>query len=165
LANIRAGRLRLQPEPTHVRAIIDGAVAAVRELADARPVRVTIAPQLLANADPARVDQVARNLIHNAVKYSPPGSAVEVDARQVGDMVQIAVRDYGPGISEAAFPFVFERFQRSEQAIASGAPGLGLGLYLARHLIEAQGGRIWIERPDSGGTRVTFSVPALEDEE
>ena len=165
LANIRAGRLRLQTEPTHVRVVIEAAVAAVRELAAERPFRVTIEPQLLANADPARVDQVTRNLIHNAVKYSPPGSAVEVDARRVGDMVEIAVRDYGPGISEEALPFVFERFQRSEQALASGAPGLGLGLYLARHLIEAQGGRIWIERPADGGTRVTFSVPALQDDE
>ena len=160
LANIRAGRLRAESEPIRVADVIREAVSAVLHLTGERPVHFRIEPHLLANADLARTDQVVRNLVHNAIKYSPPGTSIDISARRVGAMVEISVRDHGPGISEETFPFVFDRFQRSAQAVASGAPGLGLGLYLARHLIEAQGGRIWIERPDDGGTSVSFSLPA-----
>jgi signal transduction histidine kinase len=165
LANIRAGRLRVHTEPLRIAAAIGDAVAAVRQLAGDREFRVTTEPRLLANADPAAIDQVLRNLVHNAVKYAPGDSPVDIDAQRAGDYLHVAVRDYGPGIDEDAVQFIFERFRRSQQAVDSGAPGMGLGLYLARHLIEAQGGRIWVERPNGGGARVVFSVPALDGDD
>jgi signal transduction histidine kinase len=80
-------------------------------------------------------------------------------------MIAIAVRDYGPGITEEDLPFVFERFHRTEGAKRSNAPGMGLGLYLARIVIEAHGGRVWIERPEDGGTRVVFTIPAIDEDD
>jgi signal transduction histidine kinase len=165
LANIRAGRLRMESEPVHVGRLLDGAVAAMRQLAPEREFAVEVEPRLLAEADAGRIDQVLRNLLHNAVKYSPAGTPIEVSAHRDGDMLEFGVRDHGPGISNADLALVFERFERTEEARRSNAPGMGLGLYLARHVIEAHGGRIWIERPSDGGTRVLFTLPAVPDDE
>ncbi len=159
LASIRAGRLAMDTEPVLVKALIEEAVAGVRHLAPDRVITAIIEPELLAPADPGRLDQVVRNLLHNAIKYSPDTSPVEIVACSRADLVEIAIRDYGEGISESEFPYIFDRFQRSEQVVARGTPGMGLGLYLARHLVEAHGGRIRLERPDGGGTRVVITIP------
>jgi len=164
LANIRAGRTRMETEPVHLRRMIAGAVAAVRQFAPEREVSVNVAPDLLAEADPDRIDQVVRNLLHNAIKYSPSGTPIEISAEQAGRMVRISVRDHGPGITAADVPRLFDRFSRTSGAIASGAPGMGLGLYLSRHVIEAHGGEISIDRPTDGGTCVWFTIPVVEDE-
>jgi signal transduction histidine kinase len=79
-------------------------------------------------------------------------------------MIVIAVRDYGSGIDAEDLPFIFERFRRTATAEAGPAPGMGLGLYLSRHVVEVHGGRIWVEQPDSTGTRMLFTVPALDVE-
>jgi PAS domain S-box-containing protein len=163
LANIRAGRMRMETEPVHVRRLIEGAMAAVRQFAPEREVTLDIAPGLLAEADPDSLDQVVRNVLHNAIKYSPADRPIEITAGALDGMVQICVRDYGPGIDAEDVPRLFDRFSRTGSAIASGEPGMGLGLYLSRHVIEAHGGTIWIERPDDGGTRLVFTVPGIVD--
>ncbi len=165
LANIRAGRMRMETEPVHIRRLIEGAVTAVRQFAQEREVTLDVAPMLLAEADPDRIDQVVRNLLHNAIKYSPVDRPIEVTAELRDGMALLGVRDYGPGIDTDDVPRLFDRFSRTGSAIASGAPGMGLGLYLSRHVIEAHGGTIWIERPDGGGTRLCFTVPAIVDED
>lgn len=165
LANIRAGRMRMETEPVHVRRLIEGAMVAVRQFAPEREVTLDITRGLLAEADPDRLDQVVRNLLHNAIKYSPADRPIEITAGTRDGMVQIGVRDYGPGIDAVDVPRLFDRFSRTGSAIASGAPGMGLGLYLSRHVIEAHGGMIWIEHPDDGGTRLCFTVPGIVDEE
>jgi signal transduction histidine kinase len=160
LAHIRAGRLTMETEPVHVRSAIDGAIAAERQQLGERECLVDCAPGLVAAADPRSLDQVLRNLLHNAMKYSPDGSPIDIQATGDGAMVTIAVRDYGIGIPEADLPHVFERFRRAGTVEARRIPGMGLGLYLCRELIEAHGGRIWIESPSGGGTSVAFSLPA-----
>ncbi|MBX6341419.1 MAG: sensor histidine kinase, partial [Thermomicrobiaceae bacterium] len=107
---------------------------------------------------------VLRNLLLNAIKYTPDGTPIEVTARRAGPEVEIGVRDAGPGIDEADLPHVFERFRRGSRAQASGRDGMGLGLYLSRHLVEAHGGRIWAERPEGGGARFAFTLPAIDDD-
>ncbi|HEX5166614.1 MAG TPA: ATP-binding protein, partial [Thermomicrobiales bacterium] len=160
LANIRAGRMRMETEPVHVLRLLDGAIAATRQLDPERVVTLAADADLFAEADPDRLDQVIRNLLSNAIKYAPPGLPVEVTANEQDGMVTITVRDYGPGIADTDLPRIFDRFSRAGRAVSSGAPGMGLGLYLVRHVVEAHGGSIWIERPDDGGTRVVLTIPA-----
>jgi PAS domain S-box-containing protein len=163
LANVRAGRMRMETEPVPVRRLIERSVSAIRQFAPDREVQINVAPMLLAEVDPDRIDQVLRNLIHNAIKYSPADRPIEVSARQDGAMVRISVRDEGPGIDASDIPRLFDRFSRTASAVASGAPGMGLGLYLSRHVIETHGGQITLESPPDGGTCVWFTVPGVED--
>jgi PAS domain S-box-containing protein len=165
LAHIRAGRLAMETEPVHIRSAIDDAIAAERQQLGERQCSVKSDPGLVAAADPRSLEQVIRNLLHNAMKYSPAGSPIEVRAQATGnDMVMVAVRDYGIGISEDDLPHVFERFRRAGEVEERRIPGMGLGLYLCRELIEALGGRIWIESPEGGGTCVAFCIPAATDD-
>jgi PAS domain S-box-containing protein len=168
LANIRAGRMVMETELVHVRKALERAAHAERPNARGRELRIESEPNLFALADPSRLDQLVRNLIHNALKYAPGDTPIDISARRVevsddATMIEIAVRDYGPGITDEDLPYVFERFRRSRQVVASGLPGMGLGLYLARHLVEAHGGHIWVERPSGGGARVSFTIPEADE--
>lgn len=165
LANIRAGRFGMDSEPVHLRTLLQRAIDAMQEQDPEHPFVLDVERDLLALGDPGRLDQVVRNLLHNAIKYAPAGTPIEVRAAR-GDngTVIVSVRDHGPGIDEEDLPFVFERFQRGKQAVLRHTAGMGLGLYLSKHLIEAHGGQIWIERPPDGGTRIHFSVPAITDD-
>ena len=166
LANIRAGRFVMETEPVPVYMLVTRAVNAVRESSPDREFRLDVDRELLVEGDSSRLDQVIRNLLHNAVKYAPGESPVDVSASYESGVATISVRDYGPGIDPDDLPLVFERFQRGARAAAGQRGGMGLGLYLSKHLIEAHGGRIWIERPPAGGgARVCFSVPVVEDDE
>jgi signal transduction histidine kinase len=165
LANIRAGRAQLETEPVLVAQLIAHAIDATRPQAPRREFRTELEPRLLAEADPTRIDQVIRNLLVNAVKYSPDDTPIEIRANRNGPMLEIGVRDYGAGIADAELPRVVDRFHRSEHWNRSTTPGMGLGLYLARHVVDAHGGNIWIERPDTGGTRMVFSLPAVDAED
>lgn len=169
LANIRAGRMVMETEPVHVRRIIERAVESERAVAPHRRFVVDLEDHLYGIGDSSRLEQLVRNLLHNAVKYAPGDSPIEVSAAHHasgGDpMIAIAVRDHGPGIREEDLPLVFDRFSRSREAISRGTPGMGLGLYLARHLVEAHGGEIWIEQPAGGGTRVVFTIPDADEAE
>lgn len=164
LANIRGGRFSMETEPVPVFIMVMRAVNAVRESVPQREFKVDVSRELLVEGDFSRLDQVIRNLLHNAVKYAPGDSPIEVSATEDQGMVTISVRDYGPGIDPDDLPLVFERFQRGARAVAGHRGGMGLGLYLSKHLVEAHGGHIWIERPEGGGARVCFTVPVVEDE-
>ncbi|MDX6770548.1 MAG: ATP-binding protein [Elusimicrobiota bacterium] len=111
-------------------------------------------PRVAADKDQLR--QVLANLVDNAVKYTESGGSVEVSARVEGGEVVLTVRDTGSGIPEADLPRVFERFYRVDKARTRDAGGTGLGLAIVKHLAEAQGGRVWVESRQPGGS--TFSV-------
>jgi signal transduction histidine kinase len=110
------------------------------------------------SADEERIGQVISNLISNAVKYSPAGSPVEIRGRSTPGEVTVTVADQGSGIGAEDAPHVFERFYRAPAA-AKRTKGAGLGLYLAKAVVEAHGGRIWFESSVGGGTQVSFSLP------
>jgi signal transduction histidine kinase len=109
-------------------------------------------------ADEERLAQVISNLLSNAIKYSPEGTTVEIRGRTDPDAVVLTVNDQGPGIPSADLPHVFDRFYRALDA-ARHTKGAGLGLYLARAVVEAHGGRIWADTRPEGGTSVSFSLP------
>jgi len=118
--------------------------------------------QVLVSVDPASMVEVLYIVLDNASKYAPPGSTIRVSAAVVGPNVELSIADEGPGIPEAAREQVFEKFYRipGRQSHDPRRRGIGLGLPIARRLVEAQGGRIWVESPATGtGTVVRFTLP------
>ncbi len=108
-------------------------------------------------ADPDRITQVMINLIHNAVKFTPPGGKISVSAYQDGDHIVFFVRDTGVGIAQKDLARIFERFYKADRARTGG--GTGLGLSIARHMIESHGGYIWAESEDTVGSTFYFTLP------
>jgi signal transduction histidine kinase len=108
-------------------------------------------------ADEPRIEQVLSNLISNAIKYAP-GGEIRVNGRTLSDQVVICVQDEGPGIAAGDLPHIFDRFYRAQEATRK-TKGAGLGLYLARAIVEAHGGRMWADAKVDQGARVCFSLP------
>ncbi len=102
--------------------------------------------------DGERLGQALLNLLHNAVKFSPAGSTVVVRVTPAESEVVVAVEDHGQGIPRSALPRIFERFYKVDRARTRGAGGTGLGLSIARHVVEAHGGRIWVESEEGAGS-------------
>jgi signal transduction histidine kinase len=131
-------------------------------LGDALPVErvhVDPAPGLPpVEADPDRLERIIVNLLANALKYAPGPSPVHLRASPRGGEVLISVRDEGPGIAPEDLPHIFERFYRSDSV--RGVDGLGLGLYICRKLVDAHGGRIWVESSRGGGSEFHVALPA-----
>jgi signal transduction histidine kinase len=114
-------------------------------------------------ADDGYVTQILRNLISDAVKYSPADEPVRVTMQETADSVRVSVLDRGPGFPPETGPDAFRLFYRSPD-VAAHMPGTGIGLYVARALVEAQGGRIWLRNRPDGGAEVTFELPLFEAE-
>ena len=111
-------------------------------------------------ADAARVEQILGNLISNAAKYGEPGTEIGVHVEHGQDQVHVSVTNRGRGILPEEMPPLFDRFFRSKASRASGIPGLGLGLYITKGLVEAHGGRIWVESEPGKTTTFHFTLPA-----
>ena len=162
LAMAEAGRLPLDRTAVDVRAVVEGALASLRPLANERGVRLVAevqgAPE--ARADRERLGQVLRNLLSNAVTHTPDGGAVTVTARPADEVVEIAVRDTGPGIAPEHLARVFDRFYRADPSRARATGGSGLGLAIVKQLVEAHGGEIRAESEPGGGAVFTFTLPA-----
>ncbi len=109
--------------------------------------------------DPERLQRVLFNLIQNAIRHTPADGSVTVFTEPVGDRLEVEVADTGPGIAAEERERVFEPFRRGNGDTGGGDGGAGLGLAISRAIVEAHGGRIWLE-PADAGTRVRFSLPA-----
>jgi signal transduction histidine kinase/PAS domain-containing protein len=160
LATIEAGRMALDPENTSVATLVNGAKQMTAEWARQQSLEIIIdCPSDIGNfdVDAQRMKQVLFNLISNAVKYTPAGGRITLEARHVGDWVALTVADTGIGIPEADLERVFGKFERANaQARQSGA---GLGLSLVKSFVELHGGRIEITSKANQGTRVTCYIP------
>jgi two-component system, OmpR family, phosphate regulon sensor histidine kinase PhoR len=111
----------------------------------------------IVRADPVRIQQVLVNMIHNAIKFTPPGGEISIYAKAAPDEVIFAIHDTGEGIPEEVIPRIFERFYKADRA-RSGR-GTGLGLSIARNIVQAHGGRIWVESKVGEGSTFYFSLP------
>ena len=156
-----AGCLRLHREPTSLGTLLRDVASGHQPASAAAGVRLVVEgtdglPTM--EIDPARIRQVVTNLIANALRFTPAGGRVTVTARRLDDGVLVAVRDNGSGMEAEALEHAFDRFYRSP-----GSPGSGLGLPIARNLVEAHGGRIEIESAQDSGTEVRFTLPAHVD--
>jgi PAS domain S-box-containing protein len=161
-ARLEAGELVLQREPISVLPIIQQVVEQTRARTTDRSFHVPLKPGLpLAFADRDRVAEVLTNLVDNADKYSPRESAITIEIRADQTDVIVAVRDRGRGLPAADLDRVFDKFYRSDGSDAQTAYGYGLGLYVCRRLIEAQGGRIWAENAAGGGAIFSFTLPVV----
>ena len=109
--------------------------------------------------DEERLRQVVGNLLSNAIKYSPAGGLIRVSGRSEPNQVTLSVSDQGPGIAASDLPHIFERFYRGDAELTKRAKGAGLGLYLAKSVVEAHGGRIWAESAPGAGTTFLFTLP------
>ncbi|MGD0613253.1 MAG: ATP-binding protein [Anaerolineales bacterium] len=116
--------------------------------------------QALVVADSLRTEQVIGNLLSNALRYVPQGGRVWTEISRHGDEMRVSVNDNGPGISEADLPFIFNRFWRGEKSRSRVTGGVGLGLAIAKLLVEGQGGRITACNLPGGGLQVSVSIPA-----
>lgn len=168
LARIEAGDMQLQRNWGPVDEIIDAAVARAETPIKKHQLTIFVERDLpVIRVDARAVAEVIYALIENATKYAPAQTSISVRAERVPDeMVKISVEDEGPGIPLNLRERVFEKFFRGDgKAKSSQGEGLGMGLSIAKGIVEAHGGRIWIEDGTSGrGTRVSFTVPVGDDE-
>jgi len=164
LALADAGQLRLNSRPTDLAVVIQDCVDNLILGAEAQEVSLSarLPDELPAvQADLDRVSQVLRNLLVNALRYTPSGGSVTVSAGSAHGMVEVAIVDTGAGIDPGDLPHIFERFWRADPARAR-IGSTGLGLSIAQSLIEAQGGRIWAESTPGQGSTFRFTLPLAQ---
>jgi PAS domain S-box-containing protein len=160
LSRVQAERLVLYAEAIDVKKVIQDAIEEMKRQSSAHQF-VVIAPKKLppVYADPLRLERILYNLLENAVKYSPQGGEIRVSVRPEEEHLVIGVNDRGVGISPSDQAKLFGPFQRLEESRLEGVKGLGLGLLVCRRLVEAHGGRIWVESELGRGSTFFFTLP------
>jgi signal transduction histidine kinase len=159
-SRIQAGGLELKLEPIDLRRLVERVVQKMGALTDKHRMVVGMSqdlPPVL--ADYERVEQVLTNLLENAIKYSPAGGTISITDDLTSDEVIIHVSDEGIGVPEAERQRIFSRFHRLNSRQVRQMKGVGLGLYIARAIVGAHGGRIWVDAAPGGGAQFSFSLP------
>jgi signal transduction histidine kinase/ActR/RegA family two-component response regulator len=163
VSRIVTGKLHLDPRIVDIAPSIEAALDAVRPMADAKGVVLEWRPRSLGRVfgDPDRIQQVAWNLLSNAIKFTPSGGRVVAVLDEEHREVVLTVADTGIGIAPAFLPHVFERFRQADSSTARRHGGMGLGLAIVRHLVEAQGGTVSVESAGEGaGAAFTVRLPS-----
>jgi two-component system, OmpR family, sensor histidine kinase KdpD len=160
LSRLDAGMVRPERQYYLLVALVDDVVNRLRPLLADHPITVDVPDELPpVPVDYVAIDRVLSNLIENAVRHTPAGTAIHVTASASADEIVVTVADNGPGIPPQVLPHVFERFYRGRKQRSDARSGTGLGLAVAQGLVAAHDGRIWVESGDSLGARFSFTLP------
>jgi len=164
LSLAEAGQFHLDRQPVALLGVVEGAAHALANQAQAKEIAIpiTVPSDLIADVDSERIGQVLRNLLTNAIAFTPVYGRVEISAHPSDDWVQVSVKDTGVGIAAEDLPFVFERFYRADKSRTRATGGAGLGLAIAKQWVEAHGGKIQVESELGRGTTFTFTLPQAQ---
>ncbi len=165
LARLDSGAITLELEDTGVPGLVASCLRGVEAEASARQIRIEARiddPLPLARCAPDKVERILSNLVRNALRHTPSDGSVAIVVRPRHREVVVQVEDSGEGFGAETLRMMFDRFWRGDRSRTGD--GAGLGLAIARGLVEAHGGRIWAENRDEGGGRVCFTLPASADE-
>lgn len=162
LAKIEAGRFAIEPGPEELESLIEECMELVHPLAGQKRISISqkvSQPEVRVQADRERIFQVFSNLMGNAIKFTPEGGSIQLTAEREGRAVRFSVKDTGPGIPEEQLPHLFNRYWQAKKRAQEGA---GLGLYIAKGIIEAHGGQLWVESQVGSGSTFFFTLPVAE---
>jgi len=162
LSKMEAGMMRYDFENTHIEPLIKRAVAEITPLVEAKQIQFESAldgPMPAVRLDPEKILQVLRNLMGNAVKFTPKGGQVSVAAKSRDGILEVSVKDSGPGIPAESLGSIFEKFSQGSHAGANHRQGTGLGLAIAKNIITSHGGNIWAESQLGSGSKFVFVLP------
>ncbi|MDI6829114.1 MAG: ATP-binding protein [Armatimonadota bacterium] len=160
VSRIEAGRaLELNLKPVNLPNLIEKVVTVQKSYTNKHTFKIELDDLPEITADEDKVDQILTNLTNNAIKYSPKGGQITITGTSKDGMVTISVADQGMGIPKDHLPKVFERFHRVDNRDTREVGGTGIGLYLVKHLVEAHGGKIWVESELGKGSTFTFTLP------
>ena len=163
VSRVQRGRLLVESKPVAIRSLLAESVAAYRPAANQRGIRIAVDAEDLPTVvgDEGRLREVLTNLVDNALKFTPEGGRITLEAVSAGECVRVTVRDSGRGIPLDDLDRVFEQFFQVEQSDEVSRNGLGLGLFVCRDLIQRQGGVMWAESIPDHGTAICFTVPIM----
>lgn len=162
VSKLEAGKLSIERTPVDVAHLVRDVVERFHVAGQRRGVSVDAVGAQEPNtidADPHRLDQILMNLLSNALKFTPDGGKIVVEVATVDDQTEIAVTDSGVGIPSEELPLLFQNFSQTASGKSAATQGSGLGLLICRHLVEAHGGRIWVESEPGRGSRFAFRLP------
>jgi len=164
LSRIESGQMPVKLIPLTLTAIVQDCIDPLMPMAEEKTltIDITIDDNLIVLADEVQIEKVLRNIVHNAIKFSPEAGSIYVTARAQGEDAVISIRDEGDGIAAENLSRVFERFFQVDQARTRDTgqeSGTGLGLAIARHIVLAHGGKIWVESPFGQGAIFNFTLP------
>jgi two-component system phosphate regulon sensor histidine kinase PhoR len=162
LSRIESGQVELDRKPVSVPELLERAASRLRAQAERAGLTLDIQVDSslpTAYADPVRIEQVLVNLLHNAIKFTPPGGQVSLSAQPDDTGVRISVQDTGVGIPPDDLPRIFERFYKVDKARSEREGGTGLGLAIAKHIVQAHGGQIWAESQPGHSATFSFTLP------
>jgi PAS domain S-box-containing protein len=168
VSRIVSGKLSIQMRPVTLNSMVQSAVADLRLAAESKGIdlRLTEDEEIKLIGDADRLQQVVWNLLSNAIKFTPEGGRVEVGLKRVGERAELWVRDTGRGISPEFLPHVFDRFRQATRTDARSRAGLGLGLAIVRHIVEAHGGNVTVESAGVGlGATFVCKLPLVGAEQ
>jgi len=162
LSKMEAGMMTYTFQPTHLSSLIHQAVTELTPLRESKQIELKMEvdeslPQL--KVDRERMLQVLRNLIGNALKFTPQGGTIALSSRRIDGFIQVSVTDTGPGIPEEKLETIFEKFHQGNLLKGTLIKGTGLGLSLVRHIIQAHGGKVWAENRPGQGSLFAFVLP------